>query len=101
MKPIDFPEANFTYTVSEEMKDKVQPMRCMRAVEPDGTPIAVTKWEFEQWEIDMIVKHKSMYSVVVGEHMQPMNLFTQNPFTVKAQIETIKPKIIGLDGKEL
>jgi hypothetical protein len=72
MKPVSFPQQNFTYTVPPGQEDKMQPLPCYR-----DQLQTVSLWELTDEEVEWIVTNRKIWLSQWNE-MQPLQ--AQRPF---------------------
>lgn len=81
MIPVDFPEANFTYTRPLDMTDEeCNSLRVFKGITLDGFPCVISKWQPSHEDIKAILSGAAVYLNVTGQGMPPVALFTECPF---------------------
>lgn len=81
MLPVNFEEANFTFTKPVGMTDEECGDLCVhRGQYSDGTPCIISKWQPSKEDIDAINRGEAIYLSICSSGMPPVSLFTENPF---------------------
>jgi hypothetical protein len=81
MLPVNFSEANFTFTKPSSMTDEeCGDLRVHKGNYSDGTPVIISKWQPSKEDIEAINRGEGVYLSIVGTGMPPVSLFTENPF---------------------
>lgn len=81
MLPIDFENANFTFTKPESMtEEQCSDLRVFRGQWADGTPCIISKWQPSKEDIEAINRGEGIYLSITGSGMPPVAIFTENPF---------------------
>ncbi len=86
MLPVDFPEANFTFTKPANMTDEqCSSLRVWKGpvkVEDQRitVPAIISKWTFSKEDLEEIARTGCIYLSITGTGMPPVALFTENPF---------------------
>lgn len=83
MLPVNFKEANFTFTKPEGWSDE----ECMDlpvyrglTPSPSNRPFLISCWQLSKEDLEEIQKTGKIYLCVSGYSMPPVSLFTENPF---------------------
>lgn len=82
MIPVQFKEANFTFTKPDNMTDE----QCMslpvfRGKDQGGIPVIISCWKLSKEDLDDINKTGQIYLSIAGDGMPPVSIFTENPFS--------------------
>lgn len=86
MIPIDFPNANFTFTKPSTMTDEqCSDLRVFKGHDEEDTPVIISCWQPNKEDIESINAGKPIYLQIVGYSMPPVVLYTENPFEVHEQ----------------
>lgn len=81
MLPIDFENANFTFTKPDNMtEEQCSDLRVFRGQWADGTPCIISKWQPSKEDIEAINRGEGIYLSITGSGMPPVAIFTENPF---------------------
>lgn len=100
MKPIDFPQANFTFKSPEGQEQSVLPLPCYKGNNQNNQPVIVTRWQLSEEEIASIVANGTIDLIVMGERMHPLSLHAEPVFSVIEEPEVLPTKILKLDGSK-
>jgi len=102
MLPIDFKEANFTFTKPAGWTDEqCSDLRVWRGAYSDGTPGIISKWQPSKEDIEAINRGEGIYLSITGTGMPPISLFTEYPFTAPAKEVVMKTVGIVADDFKL
>ena len=78
---VDFPEANFTFSKPSSMTDEqCGSLRVWKGKDEAGFPVIISKWSLSAEDLEEITKTGSVYLVITGQGMPPVNLRVENPF---------------------
>lgn len=87
IKPVDFPEANFTFQAPDGMPD----CGTMRAFVHNGG--IVHCWEFSEKDIEILQNTKRVWVSLISTSQPPMSLSVEMPFVPVMDL----PEVIGDD----
>lgn len=81
MKPVDFPEANFTFGRPMVMTDEqCGSLRVFKGKYADGLPVNISCFELSEDELQEIVKTRRVWLHVIGESHPPVAIGTESPW---------------------
>jgi len=81
MIPVDFKEANFTFTRPKSMTDEqCGDLRVWKGYDLAGFPIIVSCWRLSKEDLEEINRTGKIWLSVTSEVTPPVSLFTEYPF---------------------
>lgn len=81
MKPINFPESNFTFQKPEGWTDEqCSPLSVCKTIDANKVPIIISKWELNAEELKEVNKTQSVYLIVCGTSTPPVSVHAITPF---------------------
>lgn len=81
MTPINFPEANFTFTKPEGWTDEqCSELKVCKTTDGNQMPVIISKWQLSAEDLKEINKTQSVYLMVVGSTQPPVSLHALSPF---------------------
>lgn len=81
MKPVDFDEANFTFTRPSSMTDaECSSLRVFRGSYPDGRPVSISCFAVSDADLEAIIKTRRVWLHVVGDGHPLVSLDTAHPW---------------------
>lgn len=84
MKPVDFPQANFTYTRPATMTaEQCGDLRVYKGNYPGGPPVSISCFEVSDDELREIIKTKKIWLHVIGISHPPVSLTAESPWEDK------------------
>lgn len=82
MLPINFPEANLTFTKPASMTDEeCGSLPVFSGQDLDGRPCIISKWQPSKEDIEAINRGEGIYLIISGTGMPPVSLQTEDPFS--------------------
>ena len=88
MLPIDFEEANFTFTKPKNMTDEeCSDLRVFMGVDTENKPCIVSKWKLSKEDIEEINNGGYLYIQIAGHQMPPISAYTENPFAQQQELQ--------------
>lgn len=86
MLPTDFPQANFTFSKPQGVKDEdCSDLRVFKGHDTEGVPVIISQWQPSKEDIEAINQGKPIYLQIMGYGMPPVSLYTENPFIPNEQ----------------
>lgn len=81
MLPIQFDQANFTFTKPQSMTDEqCGDLPVCKTRDSSGFPVIVSCWRFNKEDLEEIQRTGVIYLTITGVGMPPVSLQTENPF---------------------
>ena len=81
MKPVDFPEKNFTFTKPSSMTDdQCGSLPVFKGQDANKVPVIISCWELTKDEMDEVAKTGKVYLQIFGNGMPPVYVGAENPF---------------------
>lgn len=97
MKPINFPESNFTFKAPEGM-DNCSDLKVFRGHDLEKYPCIISKWELDAKDLAKINETKHVYLQITGVQQPPISLMIDSPFEANDQAfnKTVKDQVIDI-----
>lgn len=85
MEPINFKNANFTYTAPNDMPE-CKDLVVYKGKDMAGYPVIISKWQLSKEDLEYLNKTGTIYLQITGNGMPPVSLFVEDPFSRRSMV---------------